>query len=160
MARSFDIDLKIDDWQKVSDQTPLLSDFRPSGKYVMEDLHEVGGVPAVIKMMIEKGLIDGSQKTVTGGTLAENVRNLPGLSADQKIVHSIDQPIKKDGHIRILRGNLAPEGAVAKITGKEGTFFEGVAKVFDSEEDMLHGLEAKKITKGDVIIIRYEGPKS
>jgi dihydroxy-acid dehydratase len=159
MARSFDIDLKIDDWQTVSDETPLLSDFRPSGKYVMEDLHEVGGVPAVIKLMIEKGMIDGSQKTVTGKTLSENVRDLPGLSAGQKIVHSFDQPIKKDGHIRILRGNLAPEGAVAKITGKEGTFFEGVAKVFDSEEDMLHGLELKKIAKGDVIIIRYEGPK-
>jgi dihydroxy-acid dehydratase len=159
MARSFGISLTIDDWQRVSDETPLLSDFRPSGKYVMEDLHEVGGVPAVIKLMIEKGLIDGSQKTVTGKTLAENVKELPGLRAGQPIVHSFENPIKKDGHIRILRGNLAPEGAVAKITGKEGTQFQGVAKVFDSEEDMLHGLEQGKIVKGDVIIIRYEGPK-
>jgi dihydroxy-acid dehydratase len=159
MARSFDIDLSIDDWQKVSDETPLLSDFRPSGKYVMEDLHAVGGVPAVIKLMIEKGIIDGSQKTVTGKTLAENVRDLPGLKEGQKIVHSFSDPIKKDGHIRILRGNLAPTGAVAKITGKEGLVFEGTAKVFDSEEDMLHGLEQGKIAKGDVIIIRYEGPK-
>src|SRR3954465_12460945 len=159
MARAFDIDIKIDDWQKVSDETPLLSDFRPSGKYVMEDLHAVGGVPAVIKLMIEKGLIDGSQKTVTGKTLAENVKDLPGLKEGQPIVHSFSNPIKKDGHIRILRGNLAPQGAVAKITGKEGTRFEGPAKVYDSEEDMLHGLEQKQIGNGDVIIIRYEGPK-
>ncbi|MGB7158635.1 MAG: dihydroxy-acid dehydratase [Tepidisphaeraceae bacterium] len=159
MARAFDIDLTIDDWQKVSDETPLLSDFRPSGKYVMEDLHAVGGVPAVIKLLIEKGMIDGSQKTVTGKTLAENVKDLPGLTEGQQIVHSFANPIKKDGHIRILRGNLAPEGAVAKITGKEGTRFEGPAKVYDSEEDMLHGLEQKQIARGDVIIIRYEGPK-
>jgi dihydroxy-acid dehydratase len=159
MARSFDIDLSIDDWQRVSDETPLLSDFRPSGKYVMEDLHAVGGVPAVMKLMVEKGLIDGSQKTVTGKTITENLRDLPGLSAGQKIVHSFAEPIKRDGHIRILRGNLAPDGAVAKITGKEGTRFEGTAKVFDSEEDMLRGLEQDKIAKGDVIIIRYEGPK-
>jgi dihydroxy-acid dehydratase len=159
MARAFDLDITIDDWQKVSDETPLLSDFRPSGKYVMEDLHAVGGVPAVIKLLIEKGVIDGSQKTCTGKTLAENVKDLPGLAKDQKIVHSFADPIKKDGHIRILRGNLAPTGAVAKITGKEGTHFEGTAKVFDSEEDMLHGLEQKQIGKGDVIIIRYEGPK-
>ncbi len=159
MARSFGIELSIDDWQKVSDKTPLLSDFRPSGKYVMEDLHAVGGVPAVIKLLIEKGILDGSQKTITGKTLAENVRDLPGLSAGQKIVHSLAEPIKKDGHIRILRGNLAPQGAVAKITGKEGLRFTGPAKVFNSEEDMLHGLEQKRIAKGDVIIIRYEGPK-
>jgi dihydroxy-acid dehydratase len=159
MARSFDIDLTLDDWQRVSDETPLLSDFRPSGKYVMEDLHSVGGVPAVMKLMVEKGLIDGSQRTVTGRTIAENVKDLPGLSPGQKIVHSFAEPIKRDGHIRILRGNLAPEGAVAKITGKEGTRFEGTAKVFDSEEAMLAGLEQSKIAKGDVIIIRYEGPK-
>ncbi|MGH7215204.1 MAG: dihydroxy-acid dehydratase [Tepidisphaeraceae bacterium] len=159
MARAFGIDLTIDDWQKVSDQTPLLSDFKPSGKYVMEDLHAIGGVPAVMKLLLEKGVIDGSQKTVTGKTIAENLRNLPGLKQGQKIVHPFDEPIKRDGHIRILRGNLAPDGAVAKITGKEGTRFEGPAKVFDSEEDMLRGLEAGNITKGDVIIIRYEGPR-
>ncbi|HEX8325633.1 MAG TPA: dihydroxy-acid dehydratase [Tepidisphaeraceae bacterium] len=159
MARAFDIDLTLQDWTDVNNTTPLLSDFKPSGKYVMEDLHAVGGVPAVIKFMIEKGLIDGSQKTVTGRTLAENVKDLPGLTAGQPIVHSLDNPIKKDGHIRILRGNLAPEGAVAKITGKEGTQFEGPAHVYDSEEDMLKGLEDGHIKKGDVIIIRYEGPK-
>ncbi|CAA9413280.1 MAG: Dihydroxy-acid dehydratase [uncultured Phycisphaerae bacterium] len=159
MARSFGLDLTLDDWQKVSDETPLLSDFRPSGKYVMEDLHAVGGVPAVIKLMIDKGLIDGSQMTVTGKTLADNVRDLPGLADGQLIVHAFDNPIKRDGHIRILRGNLAPDGAVAKITGKEGTRFEGPARVFDSEEDMLGGLEQGKIAKGDVIVIRYEGPK-
>ena len=159
MARSFGINLTLDDWQRVSDETPLLSDFRPSGKYVMEDLHAVGGVPAVMKLMLDKGHLDGSQMTVTGKTIAENLRDLPGLSKGQTIVHSFDNPIKRDGHIRVLRGNLAPEGAVAKITGKEGTRFEGTAKVFDSEEDMLHGLEAGRIAKGDVIIIRYEGPR-
>ncbi|HVX86321.1 MAG TPA: dihydroxy-acid dehydratase [Phycisphaerae bacterium] len=159
MARAFGIDLTIDDWQKVSDATPLLSDFKPSGKYVMEDLHAVGGVPAVMKLLIEKGVIDGNQKSVTGRTIGENVRDLPGLKEGQRIVHSFAEPIKKDGHIRILRGNLATEGAVAKITGKEGLRFEGTAKVFDSEEEMLTGLEMGKIGKGDVIIIRYEGPK-
>jgi dihydroxy-acid dehydratase len=159
MARAFDIPLTIDDWQRVSDETPLLSDFKPSGKYVMEDLHAIGGVPGVLKMLLAEGMIDGKQKTVTGKTLSENLAGLPGLKEGQRIVHSVKEPIKHDGHIRILRGNLAPEGAVAKITGKEGTNFTGTAKVFDSEEDMLHGLEAGKIGKGDVIIIRYEGPK-
>jgi dihydroxy-acid dehydratase len=159
MARAFGIDLTIDDWQKVSDETPLLSDFRPSGKYVMEDLHAVGGVPAVMKVLLANGMIDGSQLTVTGKTIAENLRDLPGLSPGQKIVHSLDNPIKRDGHIRILRGNLAPEGAVAKITGKEGTHFAGPARVFNSEEDMLHGLEEGVIAAGDVIVIRYEGPR-
>ncbi len=165
MARAFDIDLTVDDWQRISDTTPLLADFRPSGKYVMEDLHRYGGVPAVIAMLIEQGVIDGGQMTITGQTLAENVRDVPRLEpfgegpGHQPIVHGWDNPIKKDGHIRILRGNLAPEGAVAKITGKEGLRFSGPARVFDSEEDMLHGLEEKKIQKGDVIIIRYEGPK-
>jgi dihydroxy-acid dehydratase len=159
MARAFDVDITIDDWQRVSDETPLLSDFRPSGKYVMEDLHCAGGVPAVMKMMLERGMIDGSQMTVTGKTVGENLRELPGLGKGQQIVHSFEEPLKRDGHIRILRGNLAPDGAVAKITGKEGTRFEGTAKVFDSEEEMLHGLEQGKIAKGDVIVIRYEGPR-
>jgi dihydroxy-acid dehydratase len=159
MARAFDIPLTVDDWQTVSDETPLLSDFKPSGKYVMEDLHAVGGVPAVMKLLLENGIIDGKQMTVTGKTIEENLRKLPGLKSGQRIVHPLNEPLKRDGHIRILRGNLAPEGAVAKITGKEGTTFEGTAKVFDSEEEMLHGLEAGKITSGDVIIIRYEGPK-
>ncbi len=159
MARAFDIPLTIDDWQKVSDETPLLSDFKPSGQYVMEDLHAIGGVPAVMKLLLENGMIDGDQMTVTGKTIADNLRDLPGLADNQPIVHPLNDPIKRDGHIRILRGNLAPEGAVAKITGKEGTRFTGTAKVFDSEEDMLHGLEDGKITRGDVIIIRYEGPR-
>ena len=159
MARAFGINITIDDWQRVSDETPMLADFKPSGKYVMEELLAIGGVPAVMKMMLEKGILDGTQKTVTGKTIAENLKDLPGLSAGQKIVHGWDNPIKKTGHIRILKGNLAPEGAVAKITGKEGTQFTGTAKCFDSEEDMLHGLEKGQITKGDVIIIRYEGPK-
>src|SRR3954471_19036170 len=159
MARSFDIDLKLEDWQKVSDETPLLSDFKPSGKYVMEDLHAIGGVPAVMKMLLERGILDGSQRTVTGKTIEENLRDLPGLKAGQQIVHPPEHPLKQDGHIRILRGSLAPDGAVAKITGKEGTRFTGTARVFDSEEDMLHGLEAGRIARGDVIIIRYEGPK-
>ncbi|HZZ44431.1 MAG TPA: dihydroxy-acid dehydratase [Tepidisphaeraceae bacterium] len=165
MARAFGLELTIEDWQRVSDETPLLSDFRPSGKFVMEDLHRYGGVPAVMKMMVEEGMIDGSQKTVTGKTIAENMDEVPPLPAygtgkgQQPIVHSTKDPIKKDGHIRILRGNLAPDGAVGKITGKEGLKFTGPAKVYDSEEDMLHGLEQKQIAKGDVIIIRYEGPK-
>ncbi|MGN6625126.1 MAG: dihydroxy-acid dehydratase [Tepidisphaeraceae bacterium] len=159
MARAFGIDLTLADWEQVNNETPLLSDFKPSGKYVMEDLHAVGGVPAVIKFLIENKIIDGTQKTVTGHTLWENVKDLPGLTPGQPIVHSLDNPIKKDGHIRILKGNLASEGAVAKITGKEGTHFEGPAKVFDSEEDMLASLEHHTIQKGDVVIIRYEGPK-
>ncbi len=165
MARSFGIDLTLQDWVDVNNVTPLLSDFKPSGKYVMEDLQAYGGVPAVIKFLIENGILDGSQMTVTGKTLAENaqaVKPLPKFGngpGQQPIVHSLDNPIKKDGHIRILRGNLAVDGCVAKITGKEGTRFTGTAKVFDSEEDMLAGLADGKIAKGDVIVIRYEGPK-
>jgi dihydroxy-acid dehydratase len=159
MARAFDVELAIDDWQRVSDETPLLSDFRPSGKYVMEDLHAVGGVPGVMKLMLEHGMLDGDQMTVTGRTIAENLEELPGLKPGQKIVHAVSDPLKRDGHIRILRGNMAPDGAVAKITGKEGTRFTGTAKVYDSEEDMLRGLEEGNIAKGDVIVIRYEGPK-
>ncbi len=159
MARACGIDLTVDDFQKVSDRTPMLADFKPSGKYVMEDLHDIGGTPAVMKYLLENGMIDGSCMTVTGKTIAENLAELPGLTEGQQIVHSLDNPIKKEGHIQILRGNLAPEGAVAKITGKEGLRFTGPARVFDCEEDMLKGLEEGKIGKGDVIVIRYEGPK-
>ena len=165
MARAFGIDLTLDDWQTVSNETPVLSDFKPSGKYVMEDLHAVGGIPGVMKLLLAGGLIDGSQKTVTGKTIAENLADLPPLKpfghgpGQQDIVQPLDKPLKKDGHIRVLRGNLAPTGAVAKITGKEGLRFSGPARVFDSEEDMLHGLEQGQIKPGDVIIIRYEGPK-
>ena len=159
MARSVDVPLTIDDFQKVSDRIPFLADLKPSGRYVQEDLHKIGGTPAVMKYLLAEGLLKGDCLTVTGKTLAENIAPLPGLAPDQPIVRTLDNPIKATGHIQILRGNLAPEGAVAKITGKEGLQFSGPAKVFDSEEDMLHALEEKKITKGDVVIIRYEGPK-
>ena len=159
IARSVEVDLTIDDFQKVSDRIPLLADLKPSGKYVQEELHEVGGTPAVMKLLLAEGLIDGSCLTVTGKTIAENLADLPGLKEGQDVVRPLSNPIKKTGHIRIMRGNFCPEGAVAKITGKEGLQFSGSANVFDSEEDMLHALEQKKINKGDVVIIRYEGPQ-
>jgi len=159
MARSVNIDLTIDDFQRVSDRTPLLADFKPSGSYVMEDLHKVGGIPAVMKFLLSEGMLDGDCMTVTGKTVGENVKDLPALTPGQPIVMPLSKPIKATGHIQILKGNLAPEGSVAKLTGKEGTLFAGPAKVFDAEEDMLHALERKEIAKGDVIVIRYEGPK-
>jgi dihydroxy-acid dehydratase len=159
MARSVEVPLTIDDFQATSARIPLLADLKPSGRYVQEDLHAIGGTPAVMKYLLEKGLLDGDCLTVTGKTLAENLRDLPGLKAGQQIVQPLEKPIKPSGHIQILRGNLAPEGAVAKITGKEGEIFSGPANVFDGEEDMLAALEQKQIAKGDVIIIRYEGPK-
>jgi len=159
MARAVEVPLTIDDFQKVSNRVPYLADLKPSGKYVQEDLHLVGGTPAVMKYLLEKGLLDGDCLTVTGKTLGENLASLPGLKAGQDIVHPIEHPIKATAHIQILRGNLASEGAVAKITGKEGTRFSGPAKVFDSEELMLAALERSEIAKGDVVVIRYEGPK-
>jgi dihydroxy-acid dehydratase len=159
MARSVGVELTIDDFQSVSDRIPLLADLKPSGKYVQEELHEVGGTPAVLKLLLEAGLIDGSCMTVTGKTLAENLAELPGLKAGQQVVRPLSDPIKATGHIRIMRGNFCPTGAVAKITGKEGLQFTGPANVFDSEEEMLAALEQKKINKGDVVIIRYEGPQ-
>jgi dihydroxy-acid dehydratase len=159
MARSVNVPLTIDDFQAVSNRTPLLTDFKPSGTYVMEDLHAVGGLPAVTKMMLEEGLLNGNCMTVTGQTLQENVRHLPGLRAGQEIVRPVSRPLKATSHLQILKGNLAPEGAVAKITGKEGLRFSGPANVFDSEELMLKALEDGKIGKGQVLVIRYEGPK-
>jgi dihydroxy-acid dehydratase len=159
IARSVGVPLTVGDFQNVSNRVPLLADFKPSGRFVMEDLHAVGGTPAVIKMLIEAGLLNGGCMTVTGKTLAENVKDLPGLTPGQAIVQPLSKPIKPTGHIQILKGNLAPDGAVAKITGKEGLRFSGPARVYDSEEDMLHALERKEIGKGDVIVIRYEGPK-
>ncbi len=159
MARAVDVPLTIDSFQTVSDRIPYIADLKPSGKYVMEDLHYIGGTPAVLKYLLEKGLIDGSCLTVTGKTMAENLADLPGLAEGQRIIQTVEQPIKASGHIRIMRGNFCPDGAVAKITGKEGLIFTGPARVFDSEEDMLHGLEQNRIRKGDVIVIRYEGPK-
>ncbi|MDB5104644.1 MAG: ilvD [Fibrobacteres bacterium] len=159
MAKAAHVPLTIDDLQRISDKRPYLADLKPSGKFVMEDLHGAGGVPAVTKLLIKEGLIDGSCMTVTGKTLAENVEDLPGLKEGQKIIFPVSQPLKKSGHIRILYGNLAREGAVAKITGKEGLSFTGPAKVYDSEEETLHALERKEILPGDVVVIRYEGPK-
>ena len=159
MARAVDVPLTVDDFQHVSDRIPFLADLKPSGRYVMEDLHQVGGTPAVMKYLLEHGLIKGDCLTVTGRTVSENLRDVPGLTAGQTVLHLLDNPIKKTGHIQILRGNLAPGGSVAKITGKEGLRFSGPARVFDGEEDMLHALEAQRIQKGDVVVIRYEGPK-
>ncbi len=159
MARAVEVPLTIDDFQKVSDRVPFLADLKPSGKYVMEDLHRVGGIPGVMMYLLEKGLINGDCLTVTGQTVAENLKGLPGLKPGQDVFLPLEKPIKPSGHIRILRGNLAPGGAVAKITGKEGLKFSGPARVYDAEEDMLHALERKEIGKGDVVVIRYEGPK-
>jgi dihydroxy-acid dehydratase len=159
MARAADVDFTIDDFQAVSDRTPFLADLKPSGKYVMEDLYNVGGVPAVQKLLLEHGYLKGDCITVTGKTLTENVEELPGLLEEQKVIHPVSNPVKKTGHLQILYGNLSPEGSVAKITGKEGTRFSGPAKVFESEEDALEGIRGGKVEKGDVVVIRYEGPK-
>ena len=158
MAKSVEIKLTIDDFQTVSDRVPFLADLKPSGQYVMEDLHDVGGIPAVMKFLLAEGFLDGDCMTVTGKTVAENLASLPALNEGQKIIQSVNNPIKTTGHIQILKGNLAPEGAVAKITGKEGEVFSGTARVFDGEEAMLKALEQGEIKKGDVIVIRYEGP--
>lgn len=159
MAKSVGVKLTIDDFQAVSDRIPFLADLKPSGKYVMEDLHNVGGIPAVIKYLLEQGYMNGDCLTVTGKTLAENVKDLPGLKQGQDVFRSVDNPIKSSGHIQILKGSFAPGGSVAKITGKEGLKFKGPARVFDAEEDMLKALEDGNIQKGDVVVIRYEGPK-
>jgi dihydroxy-acid dehydratase len=159
MARAVGVELRLDEFQTTSDRVPFLADLKPSGRYVMEDLHAVGGTPAVLKLLLEHGAIDGSCLTVTGRTLAENLSDLPGLAEGQRIIQPWDEPIKESGHIQILRGNLAPDGAVAKITGKEGLRFSGTARTFDREEDMLPALERGEIGPGDVVVIRYEGPK-
>ena len=159
MARAVGVKLGIDDFQQVSDRIAFLADLKPSGRYVMEDLHKVGGTPAVMKYLLEHKLLHGDCLTVSGKTLAENLARLPGLTPGQDVFHELKNPIKSSGHIRILKGNLAPGGAVAKITGKEGLKFTGPARVFDGEEAMLAALENKGIAKGDVVVIRYEGPK-
>ncbi len=159
MARSVEVDLTIDDFQSVSDRIPFLADLKPSGQFVMEDLHEVGGVPAVLKMLLERGAIHGDCLTVTGKTLGENLADAPDLAPGQKVIHAWDQPVKETGHIQILRGNFAPGGSVAKITGKEGLTFSGEVIAYDSEEEMLAALERGEIRKGHVILIRYEGPR-
>ncbi len=159
MAHSSDIKLTIDDFQEVSDSVPYLADLKPSGRYMMQDLHELGGTPVVMKYLLQKGFLDGSCMTVTGQTIEENLRNVKDLPSKQDLVHPIEKPLKPTGHLQILRGNLAPEGAVAKITGKEGLQFSGPARVFNSEEEMLTALKENKIQPGDVVVIRYEGPK-
>lgn len=159
IARSVGIDLTIDNFQKVSDRVPFLADLKPSGQFVMEDLHDVGGTPAVLKYLLDEGFIDGNTLTVTGRTLGENLEQVQSLQRGQEVVHDLQHPIKKTGHLRIMRGNVAPQGAVAKITGKEGLKFSGPALCYNREEDMLKGLENKEIKGGEVVIIRYEGPK-
>ena len=159
MARAVDVPLSIKDFQSVSDRVPFLADLKPSGRYVMEDLHNVGGIPGVMKYLLGEGLINGDCMTVTGKTVAGNLAEVPGLQEGQDVFRTVDKPIKAEGHIQILHGSLAPGGSVAKITGKEGLRFEGPARVYDCEEDMLKGLEAGEIQKGEVVVIRYEGPK-
>lgn len=159
MARAAGVPLGIEDFRTMSDRVPLLADFRPSGRFVMEDLQAVGGTPAVMKLLLEAGLLHGDCLTVTGATLAENLEQCPALSEGQEIVRPVSAPLKPDSHIRILTGNLAPDGAVAKITGKEGLRFRGPARVFDCEEDMVAAGERGEIARGDVVVIRYEGPK-
>jgi len=159
MARAVGVKLDLADFQAVSDRTPYLGDLKPSGSYVMEDLHQVGGTPAVMKYLLENGLLRGDCMTVTGKTVAQNLATVAGLAPGQDLVRPLARPIKPSGHIQILKGNLAPGGAVAKITGKEGLRFCGPTRVYDSEEAMLAALEKNQIQKGDVVVIRYEGPK-
>ena len=159
VARSFELDVTLEDFQRISDQTPYLADLKPSGKFLMEDLHQVGGTPAVMKMLLEKGFLKGDCPTITGKTLAENLENLPSLSENQTVIHPVEHPIKPSGHLQILYGNLATDGAVAKITGKEGEQFTGKARVFDSEFEANKGILDGLVEPGEVIVIRYEGPR-
>ena len=159
IAKAAEIDLTLDDFQKISDTTPFLADLKPSGKYLMKDLHAVGGVPAVLKYMLELGMLHGDCITVTGKTLAENLAEVPSLKENQDVIRPIDQPIKPTGHLRILKGNLAEGGSVAKITGKEGLLFKGPARVFDGEFAANDGIKNGKVKAGEVVVIRYEGPK-
>ncbi|HMQ49670.1 MAG TPA: dihydroxy-acid dehydratase [Saprospiraceae bacterium] len=159
IAKSVGLNLTLDDFQRISDKTPFIADLKPSGKYVMEDLFLVGGVPAVMKMLLDAGYLHGDCLTVTGKTLAENLADLPGLQEGQEVIRPLNQPIKPSGHIQILYGNLATEGAVAKITGKEGEVFEGIARVFDGEAAANEAINNKQIKAGDVVVIRYCGPK-
>ena len=159
IAKAAQLDLTLDDFQRISDTTPFLADLKPSGKYLMKDLHAVGGVPAVLKYMLKEGMLHGDCITVTGKTLAENLADVPDLAPNQDIIRPVNNPIKATGHIRILKGNLATQGSVAKITGKEGLLFTGPARVFDGEFAANDGIKNGKVKAGDVIVIRYEGPK-
>lgn len=159
MAKAAEVDLTLDDFQRISDETPLLADLKPSGKYLMEDLHNIGGVPAVMKLLLKKGYLHGECLTVTGKTLFENLVDLPDLPENQDLIYPVHKPIKETAHLQILYGNLAKKGAVAKITGKEGELFEGTAKVFDTEDEAIDAVKDGKVTKGNVVVIRYVGPK-
>ena len=159
IARAASIDFTLADFQRISDNTPFLADLKPSGKYLMEDVHEIGGIPAVLKYLLNKGLIHGDCLTVTGKTIAENLSDIPELNEEQEVIKPIEKPIKKSGHLRMLYGNLASEGSVAKITGKEGLKFSGKAKVFEGEYAANDGIRNGLVKKGDVVVIRYEGPK-
>lgn len=159
IAKSAKVDFGLAEFEQICDSTPFLADLKPSGKYAMEDVHRVGGIPAVLKYMLKNDMLHGDCLTVTGKTLAENLAEVPDLEEGQDVIHGLDKPIKKTGHIRILYGNLAQEGSVAKITGKEGLEFKGTAKVFNSEFEANDGISAGKVKKGDVVVIRYEGPK-
>ncbi len=158
MAKAVNVPIGLDDFQRLSDTTPFIADLKPSGEYLMENLHKVGGVPAVMKNMLQQGYLHGDCLTVTGKTLAENLEGYPDLANGQKVIHDFSEPIKKSGHLQILYGNLAPEGAVAKITGKEGEHFEGPARCFNDEFEAIEGI-GKEVKKGEVIVIRYSGPK-
>ncbi|WP_372483427.1 dihydroxy-acid dehydratase [Elizabethkingia anophelis] len=160
MAKSVGVPLTQDDFQKISDRVPVLADFKPSGKYLMEDLHKKGGVPAVMKYLLKEGLVDGSCLTVTGKTIAENLEDVPDLNfEEQDIIYPLENPLKKTGHLQILYGNLAEKGSVAKISGKEGEKFEGPARVFDGEKKLIEGISSGKVKSGDVVVIKNEGPK-
>ncbi len=159
IARAADIEFTLQDFQHISDTTPFIADLKPSGKYLMEDVHRVGGIPAVLKYLLNNGLLHGDCLTVTGKTLAENLENVPDLEEGQDVIMPLDKPIKATGHLRMLYGNLAENGSVAKITGKEGLRFVGTAKVFNSEYDANDGIREGLVKKGDVVVIRYEGPK-
>ena len=158
MAKSVDVPLGLDDFQRISDNTPFIADLKPSGAYLMEDLHQVGGIPAVLKEMLQQGYLQGDCLTVTGKSIGENLETVKSLSEKQKIIVPFDRPIKANGHLQILYGNLAPEGAVAKITGKEGEVFEGPARIYEDEFDAIRGI-IEEVQKGEVIVIRYSGPK-
>lgn len=159
MAKTVGVKVTLSDFIRIANETPVLADFRPSGKYVMEDLHKIGGVPAVMKLLIENGMLHGDCMTVTGKTISENLASLPSLKEGQDLIYPLSKPIKKTGHIRILYGNIATEGAVAKITGKEGERFEGNAICFDTEQEAINAMQAKKVKAGNVVVIRYVGPR-
>jgi|TARA_Y100000741_G_scaffold56716_1_gene39386 dihydroxy-acid dehydratase len=159
ICKTANINFTIDDFQKISDETPFLANLKPSGKYLMEDLHNIGGIPAVLKFMMDNQMIHDDCLTVTGKSIGENLKNIKPLNFDQDVIRPLSNPIKSSGHIRILYGNIASEGSVAKITGKEGLIFKGKANVFNSENDANNAIKNNKISKGDVIVIRYEGPR-